>query len=68
MNLKLNTAEIETLQTLFNQIVIKRRTGEFGIMHGMDRFVSTNKTFRKQHIDTLDSIVSKLGMNEIKKI
>jgi hypothetical protein len=48
--------------------VIKSRTGEIGILHGADRFVSTNSILKKEEIEILDKVFNKAGLSGLKKI
>ena len=63
MEIKLNDQEIEILRTLFKAQTIKKRTGELGIIHGMERFISTQVALKKPHLQTLDQIAQKIGLN-----
>lgn len=62
MDLKLSPDEAALLKWVLSQLVVKRRTGEVGIIHGMDRFVSTNRSFRRPDLATLDSVAQKAGL------
>ena len=64
MDIKLNDQEIAILRALLTELTIRKRTGELGIMHGMERFVSTNVTFKKLHLEILDQIVRKIGLTD----
>jgi len=44
------------------QIMIKNRTGELGIKHGANRFVSTNIPLKKNQIDILEKVAIKVGI------
>ncbi|HEY8668315.1 MAG TPA: hypothetical protein VIL86_16820 [Tepidisphaeraceae bacterium] len=63
----LNDDEISALRTVLSQLVIRERTGEVGILHGLDRFVSTNVCLKKPQRAALDSALRKLGLNGIAK-
>lgn len=39
--IKLTSDEVYILKAILSKLVIKGRTGEIGIMHGMDLFVSS---------------------------
>jgi hypothetical protein len=60
--IKLSDDEIAVLRVVLRAVVIKSRTGELGIVHGMDRFVSTQQILKKGRRDTLDSVAKKLGI------
>jgi hypothetical protein len=59
---RLTAEEAEAVRAALSLLVVKSRTGELGIMHGADRFVSTNRTFRKKDREMLDTAVRKLGL------
>lgn len=61
-NFTLNDEEAEVLRIILGLLVIKRRTREIGITHGMDRFVSTNRVLNKPSHQVLDGIAKKLGL------
>lgn len=61
---KLSSDELELLRVAITPLVIKIRTGELGILHGMERFVSTRIRLKKRELDLLDSAAKKLGLNE----
>lgn len=66
---KLTSEELEILRTVLSPLVVKARTGELGIIHGMDRFVSTQMTLRKKELNVLDSVLKKLGLGDgIKRV
>lgn len=62
MEAKLNNEEISVLKVVLKQLTIRSRTGELGIIHGMNRFVSTNQTFKKNELEHLDEIAKKIGL------
>ncbi len=69
MEIKLNQSETALLKTILSEIKIKKRTGELGILHGINRFVSTNVVFKKEHIAVLDELARKMGLqNGINKV
>lgn len=59
---KLTTEEAEALCLVLASVAVKQRTGELGIFHGLDRFVSTNRSLRKEQRTALDSAARKLGL------
>lgn len=59
---RLTSDEIEALKLVLGAIRIRSRTGELGIAHGADRFVSTNICLRKPQRDALNSAFAKLGL------
>ena len=68
-DVKLTDDELEMLRVAFTPLVIKNRTGELGIIHGMNRFVSTQICLKKRELDLLDSVAKKLGLgNGVRRI
>ena len=57
--------EAEVLRRVLLSIAVRRRTGEIGVVHGMNRFVSTNQPFKQQDDDMLNAAARKLGLNGI---
>ncbi|HEU4452825.1 MAG TPA: hypothetical protein VFR81_07180 [Longimicrobium sp.] len=62
---KLTPEEAEVLRAAVSTFVVKNRSGELGIMHGADRFVSTQRIFRKKEREMLDAAARKLGLGGI---
>lgn len=58
----MNNEEISVLKAVLKQLTIRSRTGELGIIHGMDRFVSTHQTFKKNELEHLDQFAQKIGL------
>jgi len=67
MDIKLSENELQLLRGVLSQFVIKDRTGELGILHGANRFVSTNISLKKEHRSTLSSAFEKLGLINLPK-
>jgi hypothetical protein len=44
-------------------LVVKSRTGELGILHGIERFVSAQVILNKKDLDILDSMAKKMGLS-----
>ena len=61
-NVILTPSEAAALKRAASNLVVKNRTGELGISHGANRFVSTQDCFRKQDLDALNSAMTKLGI------
>lgn len=61
MEIKIFEAELEILKLLLSQITIKNRTGEIGIMHGTERFVSTKIVLKKDGVQLLQQLAKKAG-------
>jgi hypothetical protein len=62
---RLTAEEAEAVRAALSLLVVKNRTGELGIMHGADRFVSAQRIFRKQDRQALDAAARKLGLPNI---
>jgi hypothetical protein len=60
---KLSPEELQVLRAVLVPLVIKSRTREVGILHGMDRFVSTQVILKKKDLDVLDAAAKKLGLS-----
>ena len=52
---KLTEQEAQAVRAALSAMVIKSRTGELGVMHGAERFVSTQRIFRKADRDALSA-------------
>jgi hypothetical protein len=59
----LNDPESKQLARAVRHLTIRSRTGELGIVHGADRFVSTNDCFRKVELEQLELALRKLGID-----
>ena len=57
---KLSEAEIAALRSVLQTIVVKARTGELGILHGADRFVSTQIILKQPERTALESATRKV--------
>ena len=68
MEIKISDNELGVLRKILTNLVIKSRTGEIGIIHGADRFVSTNNILKKEEIEILDKVFNKAGLSGLKKI
>jgi hypothetical protein len=60
---KLSPEELQVLRAVLAPLVVKSRTGELGILHGMDRFVSTQVILKKKDLGALDAVAKKLGLS-----
>jgi hypothetical protein len=60
---RLTDEEAQALRRALQAFVARTRTGELGIMHGLDRFVSNQTTFRRPDLESLDSAARKLGLS-----
>lgn len=68
METKLSDNEIDVLRKILTYIVLKSRTGEIGIMHGANRFVSTNNILKKEEIGSLERLLTKIGLSGLRKM
>ena len=62
-DIKLSPDEAQALRVALSTLVIRDRTGELGVLHGMERFVSTQRTFAKAERAALDTAARKLGLS-----
>jgi hypothetical protein len=53
--------------SVFAHLVVRSRTGELGIVHGAQRFVSTHLCFSKAERETLTGLASKVGSSRVSK-
>jgi hypothetical protein len=60
--IKLSSDEAQALRLALSTLVVRDRTGELGVLHGLERFVSTQRTFTKPERASLDSAARKLGL------
>ncbi len=58
----LNPDEAKSLARALSHLFVRERTGELGITHGMNRFVSTDDRFKKKDLEPPHSVFSKLGI------
>ncbi|HEX8905571.1 MAG TPA: hypothetical protein VF771_12045 [Longimicrobiaceae bacterium] len=58
---RLSPEEAAALRSAVSALVVKRRTGELGILHGAARFVSTQRIFRRPELEALRAAARKLG-------
>jgi hypothetical protein len=59
---RLTAEEAEAVRAALSTFLVKSRTGELGIMRGPERFVSTDRIFRKKDRELLDAAARKLGL------
>jgi hypothetical protein len=62
VELKLTPEEATALQRVLQAVAIRERTGEIGVIHGLERFVSTQVTLKRHDLELLDSIARKVGL------
>ena len=63
MSPKFTEDESELLKAVLSEFVVRGRTGEVGILHGADRFISTHICLKKKQRETLKSAYKKLGIS-----
>ena len=63
-DIKLSADEVQALRIALATLAIRARTGELGIVHGANRFVSTNSCLRKSDKDALNSAALKIGLSK----
>ena len=61
--LKLTEDETQALRAVLSCLVLRDRTGELGLMHGADRFVSSQRTFTKPERTVIQSLAKKAGLS-----
>ena len=66
-SISLSDEETKELRTLLSTIHIRERTGEIGVLHGLDRFVSTNVCKKKKEIEALDAVARRCGLSGIRR-
>lgn len=66
-SISLSDEEAKELRTLLSVVCIRERTGEIGILHGMDRFVSTNACRKKKEVEALDAVAKRCGLPGIRR-
>ena len=59
---RLTTDESQALRTVLTVLSLRSHTGEVGLMHGLDRFVSSQVILKKCDLDILDAAARKLGL------
>ena len=65
--LKLTTSEAEVLRLVLATLVLNERTGEVGLQHGANRFVSSQQILRLPQRETLDAVSRKLGLPGVRR-
>ena len=61
---KLSQSEAQAIRAALATLVVRARTGELGILHGANRFVSTQVCLRKPDKDALNDAAVKLGLGK----
>lgn len=57
--------EAEMLRLILSKVVVEKRTGQIGIVHGAGRFVSTQVALKKDGRALLDRLARKVGLTGI---
>ena len=65
---KLTSDEVAVLRAALSKLCIRGRTGELGIIHGADRFVSAQLILKKQDRAVLDAIAKKVGLKGLAEV
>lgn len=58
----LDVDESEMLRLILSNVVVENRTGQIGIVHGAERFVSTQVVLKKEGRAILDKLARKVGL------
>ena len=64
---RLTDEEAQALRRALQVFAVRTRTGELGIIHGLDRFVSTQSIFKRSDLANLDSAARKLGLGGVRR-
>jgi hypothetical protein len=59
---KLTQEEVAVVRAVLSRVVIRERTGEIGILHGADRFVSSQLLLKAKERKALRAVASKMGL------
>lgn len=65
---KLTSDEICVLRCTLAKLAVRGRTGELGVLHGAERFVSAQLILTKADRDTLNAIAAKVGLKSINEV
>jgi hypothetical protein len=61
--IKITDDETQALRAILSCLVLRDRTGELGLLHGADRFVSSQRTFTKPERAVIQAVAKKLGLS-----
>jgi hypothetical protein len=61
--IKITADEVQALRAMLSCLVLRDRTGELGLLHGLDRFVSSKRVFTKPERAIIQSVAKKLGLS-----
>jgi len=62
-DVKLTDDETQALRAILSCLVLRDRTGELGLLHGLDRFVSSQRAFSKAERAVVQAVAKKLGLS-----
>jgi hypothetical protein len=60
---RLTDEERQVLRRALQALAVRARTGELGLLHGLDRFVSSQGIFKRSDLASLDSTARKVGLS-----
>lgn len=63
---KLSATEAEVLRSVLQSVVVRTRTGELGIVHGVDRFVGTALMLKAAELGALEAVARKVGLGGVR--
>lgn len=63
-DLKLTSDEAAVIRAVLSKLTVRTRTGEVGITHGANRFVSTQLCLSKSDRARLGAAAAKLGLKQ----
>lgn len=64
-DIKVTTEEATVLKAVLARLAIRSRTGEVGIVHGMDRFISSQLILKRGERELLAVLAAKVGLPAI---
>jgi hypothetical protein len=64
-DIKVTTEEAAVLKAVLARLAIRSRTGEVGIVHGMDRFISSQLILKRGERELLAVLAAKVGLPAI---
>ena len=59
---KLSSAEANAVRLVLQSVVIRARTGELGLAHGLDRFVGSSVMLGRPEREALEQVAKKVGL------
>ena len=58
----LDKDEVEMLRLILSKVAVEKRTGQIGIIHGADPFISTQVVLKKDGRTLLYKLARKIGL------